>query len=192
MAGGSGPQVAVAGSDHLDGVALALAHADALGHEDRLAVRMGVPCRAGAGREVHQRGGTLLGLDAASGDPHVSSLSGSWPQQHLDRVALVHRAVAVVEHGSAAERACPADETSCTGTFKLTLTGKRKKRVGSGRFSTPGGKSALVRPKLSRAARATLKKKGKLKVRVTVTASDAAGNRAPTRKTLKLTPKRVT
>jgi Ca2+-binding RTX toxin-like protein len=84
---------------------------------------------------------------------------------------------------------CPADETSCTGTFKLTLTGKKKK-VGSGRFKASGGKVALVRPKLSRAARAKLKKKHRLKVVLSVTASDAAGNRATRRVTLKLTPKR--
>src|SRR5215213_2477294 len=44
---------AVAGPDDLDRAAFALAEADALGDEDRLAVRMGVPRGAGAGREVH-------------------------------------------------------------------------------------------------------------------------------------------
>src|SRR3954453_19931125 len=47
---------AVAGADDLDRSALALAEADALGDEDRLAVRVRVPCGARAGREVHQRG----------------------------------------------------------------------------------------------------------------------------------------
>ena len=39
---------AVAGPDHLDGPALALAQADAFGDEDRLAVRVRVPRRARA------------------------------------------------------------------------------------------------------------------------------------------------
>ena len=41
----------------LDRAALALAAADALGDEDRLAVRVGVPGGAGARGEVHERGG---------------------------------------------------------------------------------------------------------------------------------------
>src|SRR3954471_5245355 len=86
---------AVAGTDLLRRAALALAHADALGDEDRLAVRMRMPCGARAGREMHARGGegggslrrrdgvdvdvagkpvggALLGLDAAAGDLHFA------------------------------------------------------------------------------------------------------------------------
>src|SRR5881398_183060 len=48
---------AVAGADLLDRSAFALAAADALGDEDGLAVRVGVPGRAGAGGEVHGGGG---------------------------------------------------------------------------------------------------------------------------------------
>src|SRR3954454_3382687 len=48
---------AVAGADDLDGAAFALAEADALGDEDRLTVRVGVPGGARAGGEVHGRGG---------------------------------------------------------------------------------------------------------------------------------------
>src|SRR3954464_10549770 len=84
----------VAGADLLDRAALALAEADALGDEDRLAVRVRVPGGARAGREVDDGGGegrgrlgggdrvdvdvarepvcrALLGLDAAAGDLHV-------------------------------------------------------------------------------------------------------------------------
>ena len=43
---------AVAGADDLDRPTAALAQADPLGHPDRLAVRVGVPGRAGARREV--------------------------------------------------------------------------------------------------------------------------------------------
>src|SRR3954468_21780231 len=90
---------AVAGADDLDRPALALAPADALGDEDRLAVRMGVPGGAGAGREVHERGGerrgasrrgdgvdvdvagepvagALLGVGAAAGDLHETLAFG--------------------------------------------------------------------------------------------------------------------
>ena len=48
---------AVARADLLDRAALALAEADALGDEDRLAERVGVPGGAGAGGEVDVRGG---------------------------------------------------------------------------------------------------------------------------------------
>src|SRR3954470_621118 len=48
---------AVAGADLLDRPALALAQAEALGDEDRLAVRVGVPGGACARGEVHERGG---------------------------------------------------------------------------------------------------------------------------------------
>ena len=41
----------------LDRAALALAEADALGDEDRLAERVGVPGGAGAGGEMHERRG---------------------------------------------------------------------------------------------------------------------------------------
>src|SRR5215207_2181408 len=85
---------AVAGADDLDRAALALAQTDALGDEDRLAVRVRVPSGARAGREVHGGGGegrcpggrgdgvdvdvagepvdgALLGFDAVAGDLHA-------------------------------------------------------------------------------------------------------------------------
>src|SRR3954451_24134153 len=56
---------AVAGPDLLDRTVFALAEADALGDEDRLAVRVGVPGGARAGREMdaggRERGGRLGG-----------------------------------------------------------------------------------------------------------------------------------
>src|SRR3954452_24241912 len=87
---------AVAGADLFDRAAFALAAADALGDEDRLAVRVGVPGGARAGREVHEHGGegrcrfgrgdgvdvdvagepvggALRRLDAAAGDLHVGA-----------------------------------------------------------------------------------------------------------------------
>src|SRR3954454_23160906 len=87
---------AVAGADLFDRAAFALAAADALGDEDRLAVRVGVPGGARGGREVHERGGEgggrfgrgdgvdvdvsgepvggpLLRLDGAAGDLHVGA-----------------------------------------------------------------------------------------------------------------------
>src|SRR3954466_9368149 len=47
---------AVAGVDRFDRAAFALTEPDALGDEDRLAVRVRVPGRARAGREVHRCG----------------------------------------------------------------------------------------------------------------------------------------
>src|SRR5437868_4783975 len=46
---------AVAGPNHVDRAAFALAEADAFGDPDRLAERVGVPSRAGARREVDGR-----------------------------------------------------------------------------------------------------------------------------------------
>src|SRR5690242_2958190 len=106
---------AVAGPDDLDRAAVALAAADALGDEDRLAVRVRVPRGAGAGREVHERGGeggaaggrgdgvdvdvagepvggALLGVDAAARDLHGATLprAPAWSgQEHLLVVAGV-------------------------------------------------------------------------------------------------------
>jgi hypothetical protein len=48
---------AVDGADHLDRAAFALAEADALGDEDRLAVGVGVPRGPRAGCELHECGG---------------------------------------------------------------------------------------------------------------------------------------
>ncbi len=48
---------AVAGADGLDRATFALAQASAFGDEDRLAVWVGVPGDARAGRDVHERGG---------------------------------------------------------------------------------------------------------------------------------------
>src|SRR3954449_2664259 len=63
---------AVTGADELDWPALALAEADALGDEDRLAVGVGVPGGARAGREVHDRrgegGGAVGGGDGVDVD----------------------------------------------------------------------------------------------------------------------------
>src|SRR3954451_3514766 len=87
---------AVAGADLLDRAAFALAAADALEDEDRLALRVRVPGGAGAGGEVDAHGGerrtpgggrdgvdvdvavepvgrALLGLDAATRDLHGSA-----------------------------------------------------------------------------------------------------------------------
>src|SRR5690348_11671278 len=101
--GGSMPVVlarleehAIAGADDLDRAALALAEADALGDEDRLAMRVGVPGGARGGGEVNERGaegrgrlrrgygvdvdvagepvgGALLRLDSAAGYLHVDA-----------------------------------------------------------------------------------------------------------------------
>src|SRR5579863_9310425 len=88
----------VTGPDDLDRTALTLAQSDALGHEDRLAVRVGVPSGPGSRGEMHQCrrearaaagrgdgihvdvagepvGRALVGRDARAGELHGPYLS---------------------------------------------------------------------------------------------------------------------
>jgi hypothetical protein len=106
---------------------------------------------------------------------------------------------ATVRHGRARIRLrCPAGAArSCTGTLKLKTAHKvrlrksgRRRRVALGRrhFSIAAGRTAKVSVKLSRAGRTLLKKRGTLKARARVVATDKLGKRVTTSRkiTLKL------
>lgn len=93
---------------------------------------------------------------------------------------------------------CPGGESSCSGTVTLETAkavaakrGKRKAKkvltLGSASFSVRGGAQAVVRVKLSRAARKLLAH-GKLKVKLVVRAQDAAGNTGTSTRALTLKP----
>src|SRR4029077_1119408 len=80
---------AIAGADLLDRAALALAAADALGDEDRLAERVRVPVGAGARGEVHERrrraGGRLGRGDRVDVDAAGEPVAGA--EVGVDRTA---------------------------------------------------------------------------------------------------------
>lgn len=93
---------------------------------------------------------------------------------------------------------CPGGESSCSGTVTLETAkavaakrGKHKaKRVlvlGSASFTVGGGAQAIVRVKLSSAARKLLAH-GKLRIKLVIRARDAAGNASTSTRTLTLKP----
>ena len=85
--------------------------------------------------------------------------------------------------------ACPADETSCAGTFQLrTKRGKKTITVGRGKFSAPGGEIVPVRTRLNAAARKLLRQRGRIKLTVVGSAADAAGNATRLNKSLTVKP----
>ena len=135
---------AVAGADLLDRAALALAAADALGDEDRLAVRVGVPGGAGAGGEVHERGGerggaggrgdgvdvdvagepvggALLGVDAAAGDLHAVV-----PYAGVRRWQLGLRLAGTPRIGRRASRPARAEEEAGGGERGRDAVGEQR------------------------------------------------------------------
>ncbi len=81
---------------------------------------------------------------------------------------------------------CPPDEVACTGTIKLTtvraLAGLAAKPLvlGKASFTLEGGGVASVRLRLTERGQSLLEDERSLRVRLTVTARDAAGNRGTT------------
>jgi hypothetical protein len=84
------------------------------------------------------------------------------PRMKIARGALAGRVLKLT-------LACPSDETSCSGTVAVTAKGKR---LGSAKFRIAGGKSKVVKVKLS----PRLVKAGRIRLSVTLKAADAAGN----------------
>jgi hypothetical protein len=78
---------------------------------------------------------------------------------------------------------CPASERLCTGRAALTKRANSAS-VGSRSFRLGGGQSAQVRVLLSRSAQRTIKRNGRLGVRITANARDAAGNAGTARRSL--------
>jgi hypothetical protein len=94
--------------------------------------------------------------------------------------------------------ACPAGEARCNWAYTLrsarslvvaTKRSKRKRRVlrlGSGRASAPGGRRVTVRIKLSKRNFRLIKRRKRLRVKLTVRTTDAAANAAIAKKTTTL------
>jgi hypothetical protein len=97
---------------------------------------------------------------------------------------------------------CPAGEARCHWAYTLRSArslvvaskSKRKRRVlrlGSGRASAPGGRRVTVRIKLSKRNFRLIKRRKRLRVKLTVRTTDAAANAAIAKKTSTLrAPKR--
>jgi hypothetical protein len=93
---------------------------------------------------------------------------------------------------------CPAGEARCNWAYTLrsarslvvaTKRSKRKRRVlrlGSGRASAPGGRRVTVRIKLSKRNFRLIKRRKRLRVKLTVRTTDAAANAAIAKKTTTL------
>ena len=99
--------------------------------------------------------------------------------------------------------ACPAGEARCNWAYSLrsarsvVVAAKRKKRkrrvlrLGSGHASAPGGRRVTVRIKLSKRNFRLIKRRKRLRVKLTVRTTDAAANAAIAKKTSTLrAPKR--
>jgi len=91
--------------------------------------------------------------------------------------------------------ACPAGATRCEGTITVRTLGAGVARAGtaasaltlaSGRFKVAGGHVVSVRLHLTRRGAALLRRKGKIRVRVTIAAHDPAGVRHSSRATVTL------
>ena len=110
-------------------------------------------------------------------------------QAPADRLAPIVRIGALSSRMSRTGRvtltvACPAGERLCTGRLSLRSRGARSAAVGSRTFMLAGGDRAQVRVLLSRAARRSVKRRGRLSVRITASVRDAAGNAATAQRTL--------
>ena len=79
---------------------------------------------------------------------------------------------------------CPASEPGgCTGKLALVsdkafASARKRVSLGTATFKIAGGKTAVVKVRLSRAGQRLLKRLGRVRARLTVTASDTAGNSA--------------
>jgi hypothetical protein len=92
-------------------------------------------------------------------------------------VSIAKQKVKVSRKGVAKVRVkCPAAASgSCTGKLKVTAKLRKRVTIGSKAFSIPAGKTAAVSVKLSKAARARVRKNGRLNAIATGTAKDANG-----------------
>jgi Ca2+-binding RTX toxin-like protein len=132
-------------------------------------------------------GGDPPGGDPPGGDPP----GGDPPVTDSQAPAMTITAARVDRRGRVKVRfACPADETSCAGTFRLRAKrGKKTITVGRGEFTVVGGQVVAVRIRLNKAGRKLLRKRKRLKATVVGSATDAAGNAAQLNSPLTLKPK---
>ena len=100
------------------------------------------------------------------------------------RVKLRRKSIRVSKRGVVLLRLkCPRSERRCVLEVKLKRAGKR---LAKAKFVVAGGKTAKLRLKLPRKARARLAQRGSMKAIVVIRARDAAGNRRTTKTRIRL------
>jgi hypothetical protein len=115
--------------------------------------------------------------------PATSSAPGS-RDRSAPRVKLLRKSIRVSKRGVVLLRLkCPRSERRCLLDVKLRRAGER---LAKAKFIVAGGKTAKLRLKLPRAARARLARRGSVKAIVVIKARDAAGNRRTTRTRVRL------
>lgn len=101
------------------------------------------------------------------------------PPPPFTGAAIVSKSATVKKGTARIKVACPRNAvTRCSGS--LTLTAKAK-QVGRASFAIASGRTGVVKVKLSKKARKTLKSKTKLKTKAKTTAVDARGGKAVVR-----------
>lgn len=147
------------------------------------AVAPPIPPEAGGPADAPEPAGPAVPLDTMG--PRVRVLT---PRLKVRR----NRVVAI-------RLRCPASESRCTGKLRLetakklqvrSLTaaeaGKRKVVLGAKKFSLAGGRTLTVKVRLSKRNYRLIAGLKKVRVRATVTARDAAGNKRTTTRTIAL------
>jgi hypothetical protein len=173
----------------------------------RPAVRVTATNSGGSASASSDATGAVAGLSAAStsgggqlttGTPTGGSNGASGGGAHLASVKSDKTkpvlTIALVGGGALAGgttlsvyATCPKTETSCTAVFHLLAklkrpTGKALSKpvtISSARATLASGQKKLLKLKLSSAARSALRKTLKLKVTLTASVTDAAGNVTP-------------
>jgi Ca2+-binding RTX toxin-like protein len=144
-----------------------------------------VTCGAGADRVTADRLDTVdttceqIDKGTTTGGPGSGSGSGQSPDTTSPAVTISGKTVKAKGGVITVKVKCPASEVSCRGKVTLRTAGKVNGKVillGSRSFKAAGGKIATVKIKLSAKNRKLLAKLGKLRVKATVVARDAAGN----------------
>ena len=102
------------------------------------------------------------------------------------RVKLKRKSIRISKRGIVTLRLkCPRSERQCVLNVRLRSGGKRLAKSKS-KFVVGGGKTAKLRLKLPKAARARLARIGSMKAVVVIRAHDAAGNRRTTKTHIRL------
>ncbi len=105
------------------------------------------------------------------------------------KVTVTPRSVKLSKKGTVTIRvSCPKTERSCAGRLALTrsLRNAHTSKVGNGTFRIGGGQTALVRMHLSASNRKLVKRLHTLTTKATAIATDAAGNTATVKATVKI------
>jgi PKD domain len=155
------------------------------------AVVAGLPAvSSGGGGDVNPPATTTTAPDtgSAGGGGHTGTSAGK-TDKTPPRLVLAFGAGGKLAGGTTltVDATCPKTEVSCTAKFQLLATLKKPTgkaivkpvSIASAKATVKGGQLKVLKLKLSPAARTALKRTHSLKVTLTVSVTDAAGNVAP-------------